>query len=107
MTSRVNQTFSFKDLEAHSVLLAGDFTHWLKDPIPLQKQRDGVWTATASLTPGTHYYRFLVDGEWHDDPECKIRVQNAVGAIIVVPNPPAQKEKPAGPAPESARAWGM
>ena len=73
------QTFSFKAPAAQSVLLAGDFTHWMKSPIPLLKQPDGVWRATASLPPGTHYYRFVVDGEWRDDPECKLRVQNPFG----------------------------
>jgi 1,4-alpha-glucan branching enzyme len=73
------QTFSFKAPAAQSVLLAGDFTHWTKNPIPLRKQPDGVWRTTASLMPGTHHYRFVVDGEWRDDPECKVRVQNPFG----------------------------
>jgi 1,4-alpha-glucan branching enzyme len=75
----MKQTFSFKAPEAHSVLLAGDFTRWLKDPIPLRRETDGVWRATASLRPGTYHYRFVVDGEWRDDPECTLRVQNPFG----------------------------
>jgi hypothetical protein len=31
------------------------------------------------LEPGTHHYRFLVDGEWRDDPECALRTQNPYG----------------------------
>lgn len=73
------QTFSFKAPAAHSVLLAGDFTRWLSKPIPLRKQADGVWKTTTSLAPGTYHYRFLVDGEWRDDPDCRIRVQNPFG----------------------------
>jgi 1,4-alpha-glucan branching enzyme len=75
------QSFSFKAPGAHRVLLAGDFTHWMKDPIPLHKQPDGVWKAIALLTPGTYHYRFLVDGDWRDDPECKVRVQNPFGTL--------------------------
>lgn len=78
-TTKQKQIFSFNGPTAQSVLLAGDFTRWLKHPIPLRKQPDGVWRATASLTPGTYHYRFVVDGEWHDDPECKVRVQNPFG----------------------------
>ena len=73
------QTFSFKAPTAHSVLLAGDFTQWMSNPIPLRKQSGGVWRATASLAPGIHHYRFVVDGEWCDDPECKVRVTNPFG----------------------------
>jgi 1,4-alpha-glucan branching enzyme len=73
------QTFSFKAPTAQTVLLAGDFTRWLRKPIPLHKQRDGVWRATTLLPTGTYQYRFLVDGEWRDDPECKVHVQNPFG----------------------------
>lgn len=73
------QSFSFQAPGAHQVLLAGDFTRWLTNPIPLHKQPDGAWKATASLAPGTYHYRFLVDGEWRDDPECKVSVQNPFG----------------------------
>ena len=76
---KTKQVFSFKAPGASSVLLVGDFTGWMNSPIPLRKQADGVWQAIASLLPGTHYYRFVVDGEWRDDPECKLRVQNPFG----------------------------
>jgi hypothetical protein len=28
------------------------------------------------LPAGEHLYRFIVDGEWNDDPECALRVPN-------------------------------
>jgi 1,4-alpha-glucan branching enzyme len=103
---KVNQVFSFKDPGAHSVLLAGDFTHWLKSPIPLQKQAGGVWRVTTSLTPGAYYYRFLVDGEWRDDPECIVRVQNPFGTQNAV-RVTACKRETTQTAPEAARIWGF
>ena len=78
-TKAVNQTFSFKAPGAASVSLVGDFTHWQKNPIHLQKQPDGVWRVTVPLEPGEHHYRFLVDGEWRDDPDCALRVSNPFG----------------------------
>jgi hypothetical protein len=33
----------------------------------------------VALPPGTHHYRFIVDGEWRDDPECTLRVANPYG----------------------------
>jgi 1,4-alpha-glucan branching enzyme len=43
----------------------------------LKKQPSGVWKATIPLEPGTHEYRFIVDGQWCDDPEATMRVRNA------------------------------
>jgi 1,4-alpha-glucan branching enzyme len=76
----MKQSFAFKAPTAQSVLLAGDFTGWMEKAIPLHKEKDGVWRVTTSLAPGTHYYRFVVDGEWCDDPECKLRVLNPFGS---------------------------
>jgi len=70
----VNQTFSFKAPGAMSVMLVGDFTHWQKNPISLQKGADGIWKVTVPLEAGEYHYRFLVDGEWRDDPDCALRV---------------------------------
>lgn len=73
------QGFSFRAPEAVSVQLVGDFTHWQEKPISLKKEDGGVWRASVPLTPGEHHYRFLVDGEWRDDPECRMRVPNPFG----------------------------
>lgn len=63
-----------------SVQLVGDFTHWQRSPISLRKDDQGMWRAKVALAPGTYHYRFLVDGEWRDDPECTIRVANPFGS---------------------------
>ena len=79
-TAPVEQTFAFKAAAASSVLLAGDFTHWQRNPVSLRKHPDGIWRVTVSLPPGEHRYRFLVDEEWCDDPECKLQVPNPFGS---------------------------
>jgi len=79
--SKQQHTFSFNAPAARSVKVVGDFTRWLKHPISLQKQASGAWIATTSLAPGIYHYRFLVDGEWSDDPGCKVRVQNPFGTL--------------------------
>jgi 1,4-alpha-glucan branching enzyme len=78
------ETFHFTDSDANSVLLVGDFTHWQSKPIPMRKAAGGVWTATVSLTPGNHTYRFIVDGEWRDDPECTVHAPNPYGSEDMV-----------------------
>lgn len=77
--SKMKQVFSFSAPDAISVCLVGDFTHWQQTPIPMKRQKGGVWRAAVELEPGTHHYRFLVDGEWRDDPECSLRVPNPYG----------------------------
>lgn len=79
-TNGRTQTFSFRAPGAMSVQLVGDFTHWQQQPISLQKGPDGVWRTTLALEPGTHHYRFLVDGQWRDDPECTLRAPNPYGS---------------------------
>ena len=56
------QKFAYATAAAKNVQLVGDFTNWQERPIPLRKEPDGVWHAAVPLEPGTHYYRFLVDG---------------------------------------------
>jgi 1,4-alpha-glucan branching enzyme len=74
------QMFSFRAPEAMSVQLVGDFTNWQEHPVSLHKSTSGVWQTIVDLSPGTHHYRFLVDGEWRDDPECGLRAPNPFGS---------------------------
>jgi len=72
-------TFSCVAPEANTVLLAGDFTGWEGAPLTLKKDKSGVWKASVSLLPGIYQYRFLVDGQWRDDPNCASRQPNQFG----------------------------
>jgi hypothetical protein len=38
----------------------------------------------VALTPGEHHYRFIVDGEWRDDPQCPLHVPNPFGSQDMV-----------------------
>lgn len=73
------QKFTYATPDAQAVQLVGDFTDWQERPIPLRKEPNGLWQAAVRLEPGTHYYRFLVDGQWRDDPECPLFVPNPFG----------------------------
>jgi 1,4-alpha-glucan branching enzyme len=78
------QTFHYTAPSATRVLLVGDFTQWQEKAVPMQKGPGGIWSASVSLEPGTHHYRFIVDGEWCDDPECTLRVPNPYGSQDMV-----------------------
>jgi 1,4-alpha-glucan branching enzyme len=74
------QAFCCAAPAAATVQLAGDFTQWQERPINMQKDADGIWRVTVELSPGAHHYRFLVDGQWQDDPECALRAPNPYGS---------------------------
>ena len=81
-------TFSILAPEAQTVLLAGDFSNWDQAPIQLKRLKSGEWKGTVSLPQGQHQYRFLIDGQWRDDPSCSQKVLNSHGSencVRVVP----------------------
>lgn len=78
--SKAPQVFSFTAPTASSVQVVGDFTSWQQRPINLRQNTDGIWRATVELPAGAHRYRFLVDGEWRDDPECLAHTPNPYGS---------------------------
>ena len=53
---------------ARSVALCGSFNDWAPVADPMTQQTDGTWTITKKLKPGSHTYKFLVDGsQWKPD----------------------------------------
>jgi 1,4-alpha-glucan branching enzyme len=64
---------------AQAVLVVGNFTNWQAAPLPLKKLKGGLWKTTVPLTPGTYEYRFVVDGQWTNDPGNSARVPNGLG----------------------------
>ena len=75
-----HRVFQFVAPSAKSVLLVGDFTRWSQKGIPMKKDSSGIWSVSVSLAPGTHRYRYIVDGQWQDDPACKSRAPNPFGS---------------------------
>ena len=71
--------FSLEALSAKSVKLAGDFTDWEKSPLEMTKANNGVWRVEVPLASGSYSYRFIVDGQWRDDPNCVSRIPNPFG----------------------------
>jgi hypothetical protein len=71
--------FSLEAPEAGSVKLAADFTDWEKYPLDMIQSENGVWFTVVPLAPGHYSYRFIVDGQWCDDPRSNLRVQNPFG----------------------------
>ena len=73
------ETFAIFAPEAQSVELVGNFTDWEQNPISLKKSKDGTWKAAVNLGAGSYEYRFKVDGQWRNDPDCPRRTTNPYG----------------------------
>ena len=75
-----NITFSILAPSARKVQLVGDFSGWEQHPVELKKLKNGEWKTTLPLPAGKHEYRYIVDGNWSDDPGCSMRVPNSFGS---------------------------
>lgn len=74
--------------EARSVSVAGSFTGWRTDALPMVRGASGVWSVTVPLPVGEHRYDFVVDNtRWMPDPTAHSQVDDGFGgrnSIIVV-----------------------
>jgi len=75
-----NTEFRMEAPEAKTVKLAGDFTEWEKGVLDMVQSYDGTWFTIVPLLPGTYTYRFIVDGQWLDDPQSTRHVANPFGS---------------------------
>jgi len=70
--------------EAQAVFVAGSFNGWQPSAMPLQKQSGGRWVVELMIESGRHEYRFVVDGQWTDDPLSSAYVSNPFGGLNCV-----------------------
>jgi 1,4-alpha-glucan branching enzyme len=66
--------------KAQQVILMGDFNQWNPKTHPMCRDKNGLWRKTVRIFPGRYEYRFLVDGEWHNDPHNTLRCSNSFGS---------------------------
>lgn len=81
----------YRDGGANDVRIAGDFNGWVPDKdVRSLVQAEGeqrVWTKILNLPPGTYHYRYVVDGEWREDPANPQAAPGPVGgrnSVLVV-----------------------
>ncbi len=61
-------SFSIAAPAAKQVFLAGEMTDWDAGKRAMQRDASGTWRATLDLEPGQWIYKFVVDGQWVQDP---------------------------------------
>ncbi|MBC8420029.1 MAG: glycogen-binding domain-containing protein [Proteobacteria bacterium] len=67
--------------DAETVILMGDFNEWNAKIHPMKKEDDGAWKKIIMVPPGRYEYRFLVDGEWWNDPGNSQVCPNCFGSL--------------------------
>lgn len=81
-------TFSFDSSDAKEVILMGDFNNWNSKKHPMKKDDNGKWTRAVLLPPGQYEYKFLVDGQWKEDPQNDRICSNKFGSYNNLVNLP-------------------
>ena len=87
--------------DAQEVGVAGSFNDWHPSVTPMIRLDNGKWAKQLALLPGRYEYRFIVDGEWVDDPAATELIPNSFGtanAVLVV----AASKSPVAARPASA-----
>ncbi len=69
--------YTHKLSDANTVFLVGDFNDWNETSHPMEKLKDGRFKLDLTLDVGKEYqFRYLVNGEWHNDWEADKYVPN-------------------------------
>lgn len=71
--------FKFHAPQAKKVSVAGCFNKWNTKDLSAKKDAQGNWIAKAKLGAGRYEYKFVVDGNWVNDPSCQVCASNAFG----------------------------
>ena len=74
-------TFKYSDERDGIIRVAGTFNDWTESRPMVDTGEDGQYELRMFLPPGQHEYKFLVNGEWHIDPDCHEWVRNEHGTL--------------------------
>jgi 1,4-alpha-glucan branching enzyme len=75
-------SFRVKAEPGSKVFVAGSFNQWNTQRHPLRDGAGtGLFTTSLTLPPGLHEYKFIINGDWQVDPDCRRWVQNRYGTL--------------------------
>jgi 1,4-alpha-glucan branching enzyme len=78
--------FSLEAPMATEVILMADFNKWNIKAHPMKKDNNGAWSKIVIVSPGRYEYKYLVDGEWWNDPTNQEVCYNQHGTMNSVIN---------------------
>jgi hypothetical protein len=74
-----NMVFTLKGFtDAKKVVVSGSFNDWKPNDLVMNKTVDG-WQLPLYLADGTHTYRYVIDGQWREDPDNPDHYPNELG----------------------------
>jgi 1,4-alpha-glucan branching enzyme len=80
-TEKRRITFKLEASAAGEAILVGDFNSWDVTKHVMKRDAKGRWTKMVTLAPGRYEYKFLVDGQWQNDPGNDQMVPNSFGTL--------------------------
>ncbi|MFB9862643.1 glycogen-binding domain-containing protein [Rufibacter immobilis] len=64
--------------KAQKVLLAGSFSNWQQEALPMTRTDSG-WVVPVKLSPGKYWYKFIIDDRWALDEDNQLRENDGRG----------------------------
>jgi len=74
-------TLSVNAPDAKEVYVAGEFNDWKLDENSRMEKNNGCWSKNINLGNGKYRYRFVIDGNWSEDPANPLKQLNAYGTM--------------------------
>ena len=74
-------TLTVKAPDAKEVYLAGEFNNWKLDENSRMEQNNDSWSKSINLDNGKYRYRFVIDGNWSEDPVNPLKQVNPYGTM--------------------------
>lgn len=74
-------SWAFTAPDAKQVYVAGDFNDWKLDENSQMTFENGTWSKKMSLVAGRYRYRFVMDGQWVEDPNNPQKAMNPYGQM--------------------------
>jgi chromosome partitioning protein len=76
----IKKQFFCDEPKASCVKIVGTFNNWkTSEESLMERKKDGTWSKSIYLAPGTYQYRFLIDDVWVEDQNNSNQVDNSFG----------------------------
>ncbi|MBC8368057.1 hypothetical protein H8E52_11650, partial [bacterium] len=99
--------FIYEDAGASNVYVAGEFNAWSTSSNPMKQDDEGHWRAIVALGPGSHEYKYVVDGNWIADPD-NPEIGGDYGNSVIKVKANGEVEEPGGgkrPSPLNSKVY--
>jgi hypothetical protein len=88
--AKTGYRFMLESKTAKEVYVVGDFNNWTAgESSRMASKGDGIWETAVPLKAGSYRYKFVVDGQWTQDPRNSQTESNPFGgvdSVLVVKN---------------------